>query len=159
MAPPGSACGASLKALQGPLRSPWWGSRRSGKSRSMAAAWWAAALLALVHVHASAESRTPLPALQKAQAGTQCVEPADVMRRNHMRFLKHQRDDTVRAGVRGARHSLKDCVDCHASPTTGSVIKADADFCSSCHRYAAVSIDCFECHTGSSRKLTSGVSK
>ena len=81
------------------------------------------------------------------------------MRRNHMRFLKHQRDDTVRAGVRGARHSLKDCVDCHASPATGSVIKADADFCSSCHRYAAVSIDCFECHTGSSRKLTSGVSK
>jgi hypothetical protein len=106
---------------------------------------------------AGAAERTPQPAIEKATAGTQCVEPADVMRRDHMRMLKHQRDETVRGGVRGARHSLKDCVDCHASAKTGSVVKAETDFCSSCHRYAAVHIDCFECHTGTARARTGAV--
>ena len=43
------------------------------------------------------------------------------MRRNHMELLKHQRDDTVRSGIRGAKYSLKDCVGCHAGAKTGSV--------------------------------------
>jgi hypothetical protein len=85
--------------------------------------------------------------IEPARAGTQCVEPPDVMRRNHMDFLKHQRDDTVRGGVRGAKHSLKGCIDCHASAATRSVAQAPGDFCVSCHSYAAVKIDCFECHT------------
>ena len=37
--------------------------------------------------------------MDAARAGTQCVEPADVMRRRHMDFLKHQRDETVLGGV------------------------------------------------------------
>lgn len=107
----------------------------------------------------AAADRTPLPAIEKAAAGTQCVEPADAMRRNHMRYLQHQRDDTVRGGVRGARHSLKGCVDCHASRKTGSVVASAADFCSSCHGYAAVRIDCFECHAGTARNLAAGGSR
>jgi hypothetical protein len=55
------------------------------------------------------------------------------MRRDHMRFLEHQRDATVHGGIRGARHSLKGCIDCHASARTGSVAQAPTDFCVSCH--------------------------
>ena len=35
----------------------------------------------------------------------------------------------------------------HASETTGSVAAAKDDFCVSCHSYAAVKIDCFDCHS------------
>ncbi len=90
----------------------------------------------------------PLPAIERAVKGEQCVEDTNVMRRQHMNLLKHQRDETVHGGIRGAKHSLKDCVACHASTKTGSVAAAQGDFCVSCHSYAAVKIDCFECHTG-----------
>jgi hypothetical protein len=101
--------------------------------------------------------RTPKPVVESAVAGSQCVEPPEVMRRNHMAFLKHQRDDTVRGGIRGAKYSLKACIDCHASQKTASVAKAETNFCVSCHRYAAVKVDCFECHTSTSPKLAQGV--
>lgn len=81
------------------------------------------------------------------------------MRRQHMEFLKHQRDDTVRGGIRGAKYSLKACVDCHASQKTASVTKAETNFCVSCHTYAAVKIDCFECHTSKSPRLAQGAAK
>ena len=101
---------------------------------------------------AADEGRTPKPVIEAAAAGTQCVEPADVMRRNHMRFLTHQRDDTVHGGVRGAKYGLKACIDCHASQKTASVAAAPGDFCVSCHAYAAVRIDCFECHSTKATK-------
>jgi hypothetical protein len=122
--------------------------------RRAACAWLLAT--ALLPAHAG-EARAALPVIEPATPGTQCVEPADVMRRNHMRFLTHQRDDTVRGGIRGAKHSLKACIDCHASQATASVAKAQTNFCVSCHSYAAVRIDCFECHTGTSPKLAQGV--
>lgn len=84
-----------------------------------------------------------LPVLPKAKGGA-CVEDVQSMRRNHMDLLKHQRDATLREGIRGAKHSLKDCVGCHA--TEGKAINAEGQFCQSCHSYAAVAIDCFECH-------------
>jgi hypothetical protein len=90
----------------------------------------------------------PLPAVPAAQAGTQCVEDSATMRREHMNFLRHQRDQTVHGGIRGAKYSLKDCVACHATTKTGSVSAQAGDFCVACHGYAAVKIDCFECHTG-----------
>lgn len=101
--------------------------------------------------------RTPQPVIEKARAGTQCVADSATMRRTHMDLLKHQRNDTVHGGVRNGRHSLKDCIACHASARTGSVAAADTDFCASCHRYAAVSIDCFECHN--SRPAAKAVAK
>jgi len=90
----------------------------------------------------------PRPALPAAE-GERCVEPTDVMRRDHMTFLFRQRDATVHRGIRTERHSLKGCVDCHAAyDDEGRAIRVDApgQFCASCHRYAAVEIDCFECH-------------
>lgn len=98
--------------------------------------------------------RTPKPAIEPAKAGTQCIAPTDVMRRDHPKMLKHQRDETVHGGIRGAAASLKGCIDCHAGAATHSVAKAPGDFCVSCHSYAAVKIDCFDCHastTGAKR--------
>jgi len=86
---------------------------------------------------------TPVFRIEK---GDTCVAPTDEMRRNHMTMLLHQRDGTMRQGLREPRFSLKNCIDCHASRKTGSVLGKDG-FCSSCHLYASVSIDCFECHT------------
>ena len=97
-----------------------------------------AALLALA-AHAGA----PKVRIERGEA---CVAPVAEMRRDHMKMLLHQRDRTMREGVRTTRFSLKGCVDCHASKKTGSVLGQDG-FCSSCHEYAAVKIDCFECHT------------
>jgi hypothetical protein len=90
--------------------------------------------------------RVPQPVIESARGG-QCVEDPAFMRRNHMELLKHQRDDTMRGGIRGAKYSLKACIACHASQTTGSVATASTNFCQSCHSYAAVKIDCFECHS------------
>jgi hypothetical protein len=89
--------------------------------------------------------RVALPVV-KIEKGEACVAPTGQMRRDHMTMLLHQRDGTLRQGLRELRFSLKNCIDCHASRETGSVLGKDG-FCSSCHAYAAVSMDCFECHT------------
>ncbi len=97
--------------------------------------------------------RTPVPVIERATLGEHCVADPAFMRRNHMDLLRHQRDDTVRGGIRGAKFGLKECIECHASAKTGSVARAETDFCTSCHSYAAVAIDCFECHTSKPRAL------
>lgn len=108
-----------------------------------AALWWTTPTQAQVRQL----GRTPVPAVAPAASGTQCVVEPTVMRRTHMQLLKHQRDRTVHSGDRSSPVSLKACVDCHASPATRSVAAAPTDFCQSCHSYAAVKIDCFECHS------------
>jgi hypothetical protein len=92
-----------------------------------------------------ATPRVPKPVIEPARGG-QCVEDPATMRRDHMKFLQHQRDETVHGGVRGAKHSLKTCIQCHASQTTQSVAATKTNFCVICHSFAAVKIDCFECH-------------
>ena len=117
---------------------------------------WRARIALLVAVAASLapawagadEARVPLPAIEAPRAGTRCIADNATMRRDHPSMLMHQRDATVHGGIRGAKASLKGCIDCHASAKTGSVAAARGDFCLSCHDYAAVRIDCFECHSG-----------
>ncbi|MEW6120083.1 MAG: hypothetical protein AB1593_08335 [Pseudomonadota bacterium] len=92
-------------------------------------------------------AEAPRPVITKAVKGGQCVEDTDYMRKNHMKVLNHHRDKTVLEGIRTKKHSLKECINCHASEKTGSVAKAKDDFCVSCHSYAAVKIDCFDCHS------------
>lgn len=95
-----------------------------------------------------------LPVYPEAQRsataeGRNCVEPNDVMRRRHFDFILHQRDDTVHRGIRTSKHSLVGCIDCHAAKDDSGKhipINAEDQFCSSCHTYSAVKIDCFECH-------------
>lgn len=89
------------------------------------------------------------PEIPKATQGEQCVADTDLMRKNHMDMLNHQRDNTVIDGVRGEPFSLVGCVNCHAQQNAaGEPIRIDAEgqFCQSCHAYAAVKIDCFSCH-------------
>ncbi|MDD4965046.1 MAG: hypothetical protein PHI11_14135 [Gallionella sp.] len=80
--------------------------------------------------------------------GGKCVKDPEWMRKNHMQLLKHQRDEAVRKGARDDKVSLKTCVECHASTKDNSVIARDDSFCVACHRYEAVKLDCFECHSG-----------
>ena len=93
-------------------------------------------------------SRVPLPVIPLGQ-GDRCVEDTDFMRRNHMSLLKHQRNETMLEGIRSERHSLKECIRCHAVEGADAMPVTAASpehFCRSCHDYAAVKIDCFQCH-------------
>tara|TARA_Y100001934_G_scaffold254913_1_gene321365 strand:- start:180 stop:557 length:378 start_codon:yes stop_codon:yes gene_type:complete len=82
-------------------------------------------------------------------AGDHCVEPTPIIRREHMKILLEQRDRTVHDGFRDTQHSLVNCIACHtnreADGTPVSVSRPD-QFCGSCHQYAGVTMDCFECH-------------
>jgi hypothetical protein len=91
-------------------------------------------------------SRVPQPAVTATAAGS-CVEDTAFMRRNHMELIRHQRDLTVHEGIRTTKHSLANCVNCHADPKTGRVTGRKDAFCEGCHTYAAVTLDCFECHS------------
>jgi len=83
--------------------------------------------------------------------GEQCVEPTADIRANHMKYLLHKRDMTMYDGIRTKQHSLAECIECHATPNEdGTIVRVFDDsgehFCASCHRAAAVKLDCFECH-------------
>lgn len=83
--------------------------------------------------------------------GENCVEETSFMRKNHMDLLLHKRDETVHKGIRTKKHSLTECINCHATPDEDGKIARilDADskhFCSTCHAAVALSLDCFECH-------------
>jgi hypothetical protein len=91
---------------------------------------------------------------------TTCVAPRDEIRRTHMDLLKHRRDQTVRAGIRSGNVSLEACIDCHAGKTTGAVTGSPDSFCQSCHAYAGVQLDCFECHQakrGAAARVSGGM--
>ena len=106
---------------------------------------------AISNVQAKHED-VPLPHLSKAIKGEQCVEPNDIMRRNHMNYLMHQRDETVIEGIRGKKYSLQACIECHATidpEIEDDKIRSVKPFCAECHSYAAVKIDCFACHNPS----------
>ena len=92
-----------------------------------------------------------LPVIPEAQArfsATQgCVEPVDDMRKNHMEYILHQRDETVYGGIRTKQHSLVECINCHVSDAPDAPrYDSEEHFCQSCHSYASVRIDCFQCH-------------
>lgn len=110
-------------------------------------------LLALARVAPAGENRdtssgVPMPVIPMGQ-GEACVADTDFMRRNHMDLLSHQRDKTVFQGLRAEAFSLKDCISCHVvkGPDAKALMVSDPKhFCRSCHDYASVSIDCFQCH-------------
>jgi len=78
---------------------------------------------------------------------TECVEDEDEMKKNHMKYILHQRDATMHEGIRTKTYSLKECINCHVPENSEIRYGDDKHFCSSCHNYAGVSIDCFQCHT------------
>ena len=108
-----------------------------------------AALIALA-LPLGAQGEVPMPNIPEAQAQfseTQgCVEPVDEMRKNHMEYILHQRDETVRKGIRTRQYALEECINCHVPENTQVRADSPDHFCSSCHTYASVKIDCFQCH-------------
>jgi len=96
---------------------------------------------------APSNAEVPLPDIQTGEGS--CVEPVDIMRKDHKKFILHQRDATVYEGIRTSKYSLKQCVSCHATKDDkGEYVRADDPkyFCTACHEYTAVKIDCFQCH-------------
>jgi predicted CXXCH cytochrome family protein len=90
-----------------------------------------------------------IPKPVKPADASDCVEPVEVMRREHMHFLLQQRDATVLEGERGSKYSLVGCINCHNPADSAATAVRYPDpkhFCAGCHLYAGVQIDCFECH-------------
>jgi hypothetical protein len=103
---------------------------------------------AISGMRAFAGDGTPVPHPPKGK-GERCVADTDFMRKNHMKMLLHHRTEAVHLGVRTPQYDLNGCVNCHAvEGADGKPVSfaSDRHFCKSCHSYAAVSIDCFECH-------------
>lgn len=99
------------------------------------------------------------PDLPKAQAGSQCVDKPELMRKQHMQHILHQRDKTMRQGIRDGKNSLVECVNCHVTKTAKGdfpSIETKEHFCSGCHQYASVKIDCFECHASKPDLIVGG---
>ncbi len=115
-------------------------------------------LLPLLIMSAVAAAELPKPSPPRGD-GAQCVEPTDVMRRDHMRFLMHQRDETMHRGIRTKKHSLVECLNCHTQKDEQGrfvSINAPGQFCQECHAYSGVKMDCFECHATTPRQPTPG---
>ncbi len=108
----------------------------------------------LLPVESMAE--TPFPTISEPEGeGVECVQPEEEMRRNHMNYILHQRDQTVHDGIRTETYSLARCIDCHVEPNENGEIAGHDEpehFCNSCHEYASVQIDCFECHADRPQK-------
>jgi len=92
--------------------------------------------------------------------GEACVDDKDFMRLNHMDLLRHDRNLTVHKGDRNIKYSLKKCISCHAIDAADGTALTATDpkhFCRNCHDYAAVSIDCFECHASRPEQIVAKV--
>lgn len=108
----------------------------------------AACLLAFVMAGLAVPVLAGPPEVPKAK-GEKCLADAATMRRNHMSMLLHRRDATMHQGVRASANGLKACLDCHAVDGADGQpvgVESDKHFCRVCHDYAAVKVDCFECH-------------
>ena len=106
--------------------------------------------LLAAETESSSMGNVVLPRVVTPQNIPQCVEPTDIMRRDHMKFLLQQRDATVVDGIRTEKYSLTGCINCHAQAAAdGKIVRAgDPEyFCTTCHQYTSVKIDCFECHS------------
>lgn len=96
------------------------------------------------------------PPVVPAATGAPHPEGSDYWRLHHMDMMYHDRDQTMREGVRNLspddvaiKASIGTCFDCHAvKDESGEPVGFEdpRHFCRVCHDYAAVTIDCFECH-------------
>ncbi|MEJ5269726.1 MAG: hypothetical protein WHS85_05905 [Hydrogenophilus sp.] len=108
---------------------------------------WAAAALACVGLAMDAKAGGPPQVTVYPERGP-CLADAATMRREHPRMLHEQKHRTVVLGERGARVQFTQCISCHASADSHSVVATERDFCRACHDYVAVKLDCFQCHQG-----------
>ncbi|VAW53313.1 Sulfite reduction-associated complex DsrMKJOP multiheme protein DsrJ (=HmeF) [hydrothermal vent metagenome] len=104
----------------------------------------------------TAQAETPFPTIhQPSDESKKCIHPEEEMRRNHMNYILHERDETMHEGIRGEPEGLSACIDCHVEPNeNGEIAGIDSEehFCNACHQYASVQIDCFQCHADRPQK-------
>lgn len=123
---------------------------------------WSASLSILVGillVSMPVFAAAPMPDIPKGK-GDKCVEDTQFMRESHMNLLLHQRDDTLRRGIRTKKHSLMECLDCHVVKDSNNQPVSAASpkhFCRTCHDYASVNIDCFDCHASKPAKKSASI--
>jgi len=113
-----------------------------------------ATVLASVVVVPPVVAEPPQPAKGR---GDKCVMPTDWMRRNHMKGLIHHRREAVHEGIRTPTFDLNGCIDCHqVKGDDGKPVKISSPkhFCRTCHDYAGVRLDCFECHASRPEQKT-----
>ena len=82
--------------------------------------------------------------------GPHCVRPRQWMIRNHMKLLMQLRYEAVHEGIRHKAESLPGCISCHVSRLPDGKypsVTSRKFFCTACHDYVGVRIDCFSCHT------------
>ncbi len=60
----------------------------------------------------AAESRVPFPTIPKASG--EDIHQGIPIRTEHMNLLLHQRDETMRKGIRPKNERLQSCLSCHA---------------------------------------------
>ena len=116
-----------------------------------------AAILLSGFVLQGCDTSPPVSRLETAKAKSEsCVEPTDIMKVRHMDFIQHQQDETVYGGLRDTDYEFKSCVNCHVPAEenglpvnylTETGVLNEEHFCATCHKYSAVKIDCFECHS------------
>jgi len=73
-----------------------------------------------------------------------------------MNFILHQRDETMHNGIRTSKYAFAECIDCHVQPDEkGNIASFESKehFCNTCHEYAAVTMDCFDCHADRPQKF------
>jgi [DsrC]-trisulfide reductase subunit J len=120
-----------------------------------------AAVLVLSNATARAGEPDWLPKVPHGR-GKKCVADTAWMRRYHMTALLHHRHETVHEGIRTKRFDLTGCIDCHAvKGADGKPVSYASPkyFCRVCHDYAAVQIDCFECHASRPEPKSAATSK
>lgn len=105
--------------------------------------------LAMPALPVLAQERNALWPQVPAATGEPHAQGNEVMRRQHMEMMKHDRDLTMYDGNRDVQGSLKQCFDCHEvkdDQGTSVTYANEKHFCRVCHDYAAVKVDCFMCH-------------
>ncbi len=113
-----------------------------------------------VFAHGAGEEDKGFGNSKAGEHGAVCVRPGSEMRRIHMDLILHQRDKTVRKGMRDTTDSLKKCIACHVkydAQHNPIPVNAEDQFCSHCHQEVAAQLDCFECHSTVPRKKTSAL--
>ena len=102
----------------------------------------------LLTLSASAHASGLGPNIPAPVKGEECVSDTQDMRVNHMKYLNTHRDDTLRRGIRTKQYSLNECLECHVPPRAESQATRveEEHFCKSCHVFAGVKVDCFQCH-------------
>jgi hypothetical protein len=104
-------------------------------------------LLFPVFYTAGKAAKAPAPELSaKAKEAKECIEPASVMRTQHMKILDAWRSEAVRDNNRLYRSSTGKIYEKSLQNTCMSCHSNKSQFCDQCHNYVGAKPFCWDCH-------------